>query len=192
MEIKSLVPGSILSENSFFTVKVVKPESVVVVDDYGNDLEISKDYVENILQSADYYSSEEKKTMTELADLFIRSPRVAMTVAFYKKDTNKTKKAFEAEKSEKIEEIRNAKVSDVEKLLSDLIENPISKVIPGELRVMKGRHYGDVDDLGRVHFLDMEIDKDSERAATDGRMRQVDPRTIQYIIVHKVKYSLKK
>ena len=190
MKANQLKKGSILSETSFFVVKEVNSNGITVLDDFSNEITIGNEYVEKVLSSADLFDKEEKKTMTELADLFINSPRIAMTVAFFKKDTAKTKKAYDAEKQAKIDEISNAKVSDVPRLLSDLIENPISKVIPGELRVMKGRHYGHVDDLGRVNFVDMEQDKGS-KPDFDARMRQVDPRTIQYIIVGGVKYSLK-
>lgn len=191
MDIKQLKEGSILSETSFFIVQKIGDSGIEVKDDNGNVLGISKQYVEQILNSADIFEKEEKKTMTELAELLITSPRIAMTVAFHKKDVEKTKKAWEAEKKSKIDEINNAKLTDTPALLNDLIENPISKVIPGELRVMKGRHYGEVDDLGRVKFVDMEIAQ-SVVGATDGRFRLVDPRTISYIIVDGVKYSLKK
>lgn len=188
--LKNLKKGSILSETSFYIVKEVRRNSVDVVDDLGNDLQIGVEYVNAVLSSADYFEKEEKKNMTELADLFINSPRVAMTVAFYKKDVAKTKKAYEAEVNAAIAQVQNAKVSEVEGLLRNLVVNPISKVIPGDLRVMKGRHYGNIDDLGRVHFVDMEQDKGT-KADYDARMRQIDTRTIQYIIVNKVKYSLK-
>jgi len=187
MKLAQLKTGSILSETSFYVVKEVKKGSIVVIDDNKNEISIGDKYVEAILASADIFDKEEKKSMTELAELFIGSPRIAMTVAFMKKSTEKTKKAYEAEKAAKITEIQNARVSDVPALLNTLIENPITKTIPGELRVMKGRHYGELDDLGRMHFVDMEL------PITDAssRIRQVDPRTIQYIIVGGTKYSLK-
>lgn len=187
MKTSLLKKGSVLSETSFYVVKEIHVGKVIVTDDAGREITIGDKYVEQVLASADSFSSEEKKSMTELAELFINSPRIAMTVAFMKKDTAKTKKAYEAEKAAKILEIQNAKVSQVEKLLNDLIENPITKVIPGELRVMKGRHYGELDDLGRVKFVDMELPSNDPSS----RIRQVDPRTIQYLIVNDVKYTLK-
>ena len=126
----------------------------------------------------------------KLADILVNSPRIAMTVAYITKATEKTKKDFDAEKNAKIAEIQNASLKNASSLLSDLIENPITRAIPGKLRVMKGRHYGHVDDLGRVHFIDMELKKDATKDY-DTRSRQVDPRTIQYLIVNKVKYTLK-
>lgn len=191
MKTSNLKKGSILSETSFYVVEGFEGAAIVVVTDNGQKVRISNQYVENVLSSADSFEKEEQKTMTELADLFIGSPRVAMTVAFFKKDTAKTKKVYEAEKSAVIERIQNAKISEVPALLNDLIENPLSKMIPGELRVMKGRHYGNVDELGRIQFTDMELTKEAGKDY-DSRLRQVDPRTIQYIIVGDVKYSLKK
>lgn len=190
VNIKDLKKGSILSENSFFVVEKVIKNGVIVKDEFGNEVEIGKEYVENLLASADSCQTESKVTVTELADIVKNNPRIAMTVAFYKKDVTKTKKVYNAEVNEAIEKVRNAKVSEVEPLLRDLVENPISKVIPGELRVMKGRHYGHIDDMGRLHFVDMEQVQDPKRS-DDSRMRQVDPRTLQYVIVNNVKYSLK-
>lgn len=189
MDINKLTKGSILSESSYFIVNEIFNYKIEVIDDYGRLLSINKEYVKEILISADIYSIEEKKTMTELAELFIASSRIAMTVAFYKKDEPKTKKSYEAEKTAKIEEIQNAKISDVPRLLNDLIENPISRIIPGELRVMKGRHYGNVDELGRIQFVDMEKERGNKEY--DERVRLVDPRTISYLIINNVKYSLK-
>lgn len=195
MKTSNLKVGSILSESSFFVVNKVNKTSVDVTDDLGNKLEIGLPYVEAVMNSADIFEKEEKKNMTELADLFITSPRVAMTVAFFKKDTPKTQKAYKAEVDSAIDKVTNAKVSDVPGLMRDLIENPLSKVIPGELRVMKGRHNGFVDDLGRIHFTDMELPKEIKQTKDginyDTRKREVDPRTIQYLIIAGTKYSLK-
>lgn len=194
-KVKTLKTGSILSETSFFVVKKVNVKDITVIDDLGNELTIGNPYVEAVLNSADYAEKEEKKTMTELAELFINSARIAMTVAFFKKDTAKTQKAYKAEVESAIEKVTNAKVSDVPGLLRDLIENPLSKVTPGDLRVMKGRHNGFVDELGRIHFIDMELPKEiketKEGVKYDTRKREVDPRTIQYLIINGTKYSLK-
>jgi len=182
--------GSILSETSFYVVKEVKSDVVIVTDDFGHEITLGKKYVDQITVSADWYDSEEPKSMTELAEIFINSPRIAMSVSFITKSTEKSKKEFESEKASKIQEIQNASLSSASALLSDLIENPITKIIPGHLRVIKGRHYGKVDDLGRIHFIDMELGRDATKTY-DTRSRQVDPRTLQWLIVNGVKYFLK-
>ena len=48
---------------------------------------------------------------------------------------------------------------------------------------MKGRHNGEMNNLGRIGFIDMED--------TKGFLKQVDPRTIEYVIVDDIKYTLK-
>jgi|SRR6478736_753032 len=190
MKLTNLKPGSILSETSFYVVKTVNKGQIDVVDDHGNPVTIGDKYAEQILVCADYYEKEEKKTSTELADLFINSPRIAMTVCFITKGKEKTKTAYEAEKKAKIDEIQNASLANATKLLNDLIEHPITRSIPGGERVMKGRHYGHVDEFGRIHFTDMEIAQDKSKDY-DVRKREVDPRTIQWLIINKVKYSHK-
>lgn len=175
--------GDIFSEASFYKVTGITANSIEF-ELNGENVTIGKDYVDKVLQSGDSFTSTEKKNKTELADLFINSSRVALTVAFYKQDKPKTKKLFNQEKADAIQKIQNAKVSEVEGLLSDLIDNPILPYTPGELRVMRGYHFGSKDDLGRITFTDMD--------ATDGHTRLVDPRTIQYVVVGGVKYELKK
>jgi hypothetical protein len=187
--------GTILSETSFYVVEDLRNDKIIVRDDLGNKITMGEPYVNQICVSADSFETEEKKSMTELAEIFINSPRIAMTVAFYKKDVEKTKTTYNKEVADAISQVQNAKVSEVEGLLKKLIETPISRVIPGELRVMKGRHHGHIDELGRVHFIDMELPKQlkvSQDGSTyDTRKREVDPRTIQWLIVNKVKYILK-
>lgn len=190
MKANNLKKGAILSESSFFVVKEVQTKAVVMTDDLGNEITIGNEYVEKVLNSADYFEKEEKKTMTELADIFINSPRIALTACFIKKDTAKTKKVYELEVQEAISRVQNAKVGDISKIMLDIIERPISRLIPGGERIIRGRHYGHVDELGRIHFIDMELPKD-ESKDYDVRKREVDPRTLQFVIVNKVKYNLK-
>lgn len=186
-----LGPGSILSEASFYVVQKIVGDKVIVHDDFGHEITLSQRYVNEITVNADAYTSEEKKSMTELGEIFVNSPRIAMTVAYITKGTEKTKKEYDAEKKAKIDEIVNATLKNTPALLSDLIDNPITREIPGKLRVMKGRHYGNQEtSTGRVHFIDMELKKDPTKDY-DTRTRQVDPRTIQWLIVNKVKYTLK-
>lgn len=190
MNIKALKPGSILSESSFFVVERLEKDAIIVKDDNNNEIKIGNKYVEQVLNSGDLFDSEEKKNMTQLAEIFLNSTRIAMTVCFVKKDTEKTKKAYTAEVNNAISRVKTASIGEVEKLVLDLIENPISKTIPGGERIMKGRHYGNIDDLGRVSFIDMEIA--SNPSKPESRIRQVDPRTIQWLIVNGVKYTLTK
>lgn len=184
--------GSVLSETQFYTVQNVKSNGdVVVFNETNQEITLGKQYVQQLCNSAEEFTKVEAATKTQLADILLKNSNIAMTVAFYKTSTEKSAKAYKAEKQAAIDKITNATVKEVPSLLEELIENPITKIIPGDLRIMVGRHHGNVDDLGRVQFIDMEADKGT-RADWDGRNRQVDPRTLQYIIVAGVKYELKK
>ena len=184
-------PGSILSETSFYVVQSLSRDGKVnVKDDLGHEITLSERYVKEICSRADEYITEESKTRTEMQEILLSNPRMAMTVAYVTQSSEKTKKDYESEKRDKIDQITNASLSSAARLLEDLIDNPITREIPGKLRVIKGRHYGHQDTNGRVSFIDMEIQRDPSKDY-DTRTRLMDPRTIQWMIVNKVKYILK-
>lgn len=174
--------GEIFSESNFYKLEdILANGDVEVIDDKTNEkITLSKKYAEFMLSSASNFIKEEKKNKTELAEIFLANSRIAMTVCFLKQ----VKEADVV--SEILTEMQNAKLSDIEKA----IKKGVKKAITGEERVMVGRHYGEINELGRVHFVDMEVVKDLTKSY-DVRLRQVDPRTIIYLIVNNIKYSLK-
>lgn len=184
-KVQSLKQGSILSESSYYVVKEVDAQYVWAYmngDTTKQPIRLGKTYVEDFIKSADFFETEETCNQTEVIQKIMANPRTAMSIYFKKQDEKKKVKDFTAEKAAKIAEIRNAKVSDVEKLLSDLIDNPITQTIPGQMRLIKGYHNGTTDERGRIQFVDME-DKNI--------LKGVDPRTIQYFIANGVKTSVK-
>lgn len=183
-EFKKLEVGNVLSETQYYTVEKIKGNNIQLGMDGGESIIVEKGYVEAFLSSANQFKSTEKKTKTELAELFINSPRIAMTVCFFKQDKPKTKKKYKEELAAQAEVVKNDFLNNGISAIETALANPIKDYTPGELRAMIGRHYGVVDDLGRVTFVDMEI-------KSGMNTRQVDPRTIQYIIVDDVKYELK-
>ena len=60
----------------------------------------------------------------------------------------------------------------------------------GEERVLRGYLLKSETGLGRSVVVDLDIDKDSN-VKYDNRQRQVDHRTLKYIIMHDTKYVLK-
>ena len=114
----------------------------------------------------------------------------AGTVNAQQKQEAKKAGDYKKEVKDAIEKVQNAKVSEVEKLLTNLITNPIEKLLPAEERTAIGRHYGVTNEFGRYPFIDMGKEKGTN-PAHDGRQIQVDPRTLQFVIVDKVKYKLK-
>ena len=190
---KQVKVGEILSETAFYVVsKVERNGNINVVDDLGNQITLSKAYVDSdILNSAESFTSVEEKTATELAELFLTSPRIAMSVEFLKKDTPKTKTALKKEIAEWTENVKNEFMSKGISAIEKYATEPVLPYTPGKARVMKGRHYGGADEFGRVTFIDMEQSK-GDNPAHDGRMRQVDPRTLISLVIAGVKYTKKK
>jgi hypothetical protein len=179
--------GNIYSMTSYWTVEEVKRSSVVLTDIRGNKAEASFDALKEAFVSGDDFSSEEKITKTDLNNLIIATKNTAMTINYNKIGQNKTDKAFKVEKEAKVLEIKNARVSDVDRLLNDLIENPITRTIPGENRTIRGYHQGVMNSNGYLEFIDMEsTDKTGLYVP-----KQVNIREIQYAILNNVKYTIK-
>lgn len=174
--------GNILSESQFYIVEAVNSDgSLVVMDDNNNKIQLSKEYATKLLQSAHTFTEEKKISKTELAEVFTVNTRIAMTVCFFK----------QVKEADVTAEIMKAYEGSTIKTMEAAIKKAVKKGLEGEERVMIGRHYGVTDDFGRVHFVDMEVAQDSSKTY-DVRQRLVDPRTLQYIIVNNVKYSIKK
>lgn len=182
-QFSELKEGSILGESQYYVVEKIVGERVQVKAGDGHVV-LDKKYVETYLNSAEQFTKKEEITKTGLADLFINNPRIVMTVAFVKQDKPKTIKAYKAEIEEQAKKVQEDLLKRGIVAVTEALSNPISKVIPGELRIMRGRHYGEIDEFGRIQFTDMDI--------TEGTpIRAVDPRTIQYLIVNDTYYKLK-
>lgn len=170
MEIKE---GLILSETQFYKVAKVVGDKVQLTNDEGTNIVVDKNYIEKCTNSADNVVKTEKVNKTQLAEKFLSSSRTALTVCY-------TKQVDPKDVASKIVGITTEAQAKV----------VAKSLVQGEERVMKGRHYHSVDDFGRVHFIDMEIEKDSSKSY-DVRQRLVDPRDIKWLIVDNVKYVRK-
>lgn len=182
---KFIKAGSILSEFQIYKVKSVNQSNrtVDVTDSNNNVIELPFKYVDDILTSADYFEKTVKKTVTELAALVINNPRVAMTVGFTKKGKELSDTAYRKKIAEAVAKVKDAKVSEIDALVTNMMTNPIRKSEEGEFRHMKGTSAGTLNDLGRINFFDAE--------APASIVKQVDPRTIDYVILNKVRYEHK-
>ena len=186
MNVQDLQKGEVLAETAFYEATGL----AILKNDNDREVKIGAKYVEELLESADYFEREEELNQTDLITKFAEGKRLPMTVHFVKKQEAKKAGDYKKEVKDAIEKVQNAKVSEVEKLLTNLITNPIEKLLPDEERTAIGRHYGVTNEFGRYPFIDMGKEKGTN-PAHDGRQIQVDPRTLQFVIVDKVKYKLK-
>lgn len=185
MKTKNLKVGEVLSETQFYKVEEVKGDKITLKNDYGTIITVDKDYAEKCLKSAEQFEKVEKVSRTELVNIFMNSTNRAITVCFNKqlKSTDAQKAMYElyANKDGKLvsEEVFKTKVDEL-----------LKSVITGKERIMIGRHYGVVGEFGRVNFIDMEAEKDPEKTY-ETRVKQVDPRTLNFVIVDNIKYEVK-
>ena len=141
------------SETQFYTEIKRTGGKVQLQNQNGENIIVEESYLD-LLNSTDRFDKTEKATMTELSGIIRESPNRAMSICYQKVDKPKTKKAFKEEKESKIKEIQSAKVSEVETLLSNLIDNPILDYIPGEMRLIKGYNPGGIgDNMGSLILL---------------------------------------
>jgi hypothetical protein len=171
------------SETQFYKEVKRAGNRVQLVNQKGENIIVEKEYLD-VINSHDRVKTEEKISQTDIFNIIMANPKTVMSVYYQTKDEKKLVRDLKAEKDAKIKEIQSAKVSDVEKLLSDLIDNPILTFTPGKMRLMKGYHFGHQDERGRIQFKDME-------EVNPELLKGVDPRTLEYAIVNNIKYVKK-
>lgn len=185
VKFKSLKEGEKLSETQHYSVVKIKGEKVQLRNDFGEDIVVDSAYVEKCLLSASQYDSEKTVNKTEAAQMFLANPGIVLTVNFNTKVDEKEVKSSLYE----LYPNKGGKIlseADFKKKVNEALKG----VVTGKERTMVGRHFGELNDLGRVNFIDMEEERDFTKIY-DNRQRQVDPRTINWMIIKGVKYNVK-
>lgn len=179
-DFKKLKAGTKLSESSYYTVEKVSGDEAQLLTDTGDNVVIDKLYIEKLMITADQFTKTEILNRTDAIQKFLANPGIVMTVNFNKqvKDTDV------------ITEITSAYENSTPKTFEDAVKKAIKKGMQGEERTMVGRHFGELNEFGRVNFIDMEAPSAAGKSY-DSRLRQVDPRTINWFIVKEVMYKVK-
>jgi hypothetical protein len=173
--------GEVLSEQQFYTVEKITGNRVTLRTDAGTKIEVDSAYVNKHLQSASQYTSKQECTRTFAAEIFMASTGRAITV-------NYNKQVKEDDVAERMLDVYNTSPTATKARAN--FKKAVKEALVGEERTMVGRHYGEVTNMGRVQFVDMEAYADTS-SNYDNRLRQVDPRTINWLIVDGVKYIVK-
>lgn len=205
VNLREIEVGDIFSEESHYVVKEVKSGSVVFKHlESGKTVNLSNEYVYNMLNTSDQYEKEVKVTREDKKDgtpgirtIFegIKSSEV-FTVVFKKQDKAKTKKQFESEKEaqrmEAISMIDKAKrqkksmATAYKEALEFVQSNPIKDYTEGEDRVLRGFKIQFVSRDGKYRCMDMDIEKTEK----DTGERLVNINTISQLIYNGVKYTV--
>jgi len=180
-----LKPGEVLSETSYYVVRSINKsskEAIVTPSGGGSDVIIGHDYLENLVRSADYFETEEKKSRTDVLETITSHIGMACSVYFRKQSKSKTKKAFKEDIEQWKEEAKTSFMNNGISGLDSFAVNSVKDFIPGEMRLIKGYYTGAKTEHGRLLFYDC------EEPNPDRALKQVDPRTVEYTIVDKVKH----
>lgn len=179
-EFKKLKPGEVLSETQYYKVQKIAGNKVQLKNDFGEDIVVDSNYVDKCLTSAEQAPKETFVNKTEAANLLLANPYVVMT-ACYKK---------QVKEADVVKQILDAYAGSTPKSIEAVIKQAVKAGLQGEERVIVGRHMGTQDDFGRVNFVDMNLDK-GVKPDYDARLRLVDPRTLNWLILRGTKYIVK-
>lgn len=177
---KKLVKGEVLSEQQFYRVEVISGDKIQIRNDHGTLITVDAGYVNACLTSASQFTDTKAVSKTEAATVFLASTGVAITVNFNK----------QVKEADVIKEIMGAYEDSTPKGMETAVKKAVKKALGGEERTMTGYYHGAPNEFGRVNFVDMEVAQEKGKDY-DTRLRQVDPRTLNWFIVRGVKYTVK-
>lgn len=206
IDLSKIKKGDVFSEESHYIVEDFCGDKIIFHHLEGDEnVFLGKTYVEKFLNTSDQFhetvevTREDKKDGTPgIRTIFegIKSSEV-FTVVFKKQDKAKTKKQFleerEAQRTEAIALIDRAKkqkksMAEAYKIALEFVQNnPITDVIEGEKRTLRGFKLQFVSRDGKYRCLDMDI----ERTDKETGERLVNINTIEQLIYNGVRYIVK-
>jgi hypothetical protein len=167
-EAKKIKVGSVFSRHSFGKVMAIDTHNgmMTIQNSNGDSWSIGAQIMEKEFSFAEQFESEETVSRTRIIELLTDNPRTAMTIQFNKKpDPKKIAKELEGGKTGTAKDW-TAKVKSL---------------LQGDERTMIGYHVCSFDEHRRLRFNE-----------TDKGQRLVDPRTLNWMIVDCVKYTVGK
>lgn len=172
-KVSKLKVGDKWSRLSYGTVVVNRVGEVIIQNEKGKGWCVGASIFEDEFDTIQH-TSVENITRTEMSTIVMKSARVIMSVTFRKKPDPKVLV------KQIIDMIANPDAYKTKAKISKAIKEPTA----GKKRTMIGRHDGYMNEQGRIDFIDMEVTNGSP-------LRQIDPRTIEEVVVGGVLYRLK-
>lgn len=169
---KKFAIGQYLSQSAYLTVKAIEGNKILVENQFGNLMHVSRDILEK-MESASHFAKEQPMNMTELAELLENCGDNVFTVSF-KKQVNQERV------QEKLLE------TNIKELKDKIFLSQFTKeLIEGEECTMVCHLIKSESSLGRSTVIDL-------TTTHANKFRQVDHRSINFLITQNVKYVLKK
>lgn len=169
-----------LSETQYYKVVSKTATSATVKNERGFQLTISDGIIAEGIYTANQILETKEVTRTQLIEIFSQAGDTVFTVNY-----NKQPKAEDI--NDAIESANKGKILPI-KDLKALVKNAYK----GEERTLVGYLIKVETGFGRSMVIDLEADASKSTADWDSRIRQVDHRTLNWLIWKNVKYIVKK
>ena len=182
-DVSSLQVGEFMSETQYYKVVDIIGDnpnrSVLVENERGMKFSISADIVEEGIFSASQAAEVVELTRTELIEVFKHVGDTVFTVCF-----NKQPAADEINTA--IESLNKGKIVSIKEM-----KKTVKEAFKGEERVLTGYLISTETGYGRSMVIDLALSR-GDNPNWDSRIRQVDHRTLSWLISKNVKYIIKK
>lgn len=177
-QISQLKAGSVLSETQYYEVLGVDHhnERVLVVNERGKEMQIGFTIIEEGTYSAEQFTETVELNRTDLIKKFTECGDTIFTVNYHKKPDIKDINAA-------IDSLNDGKILPIKKM-----KEIIANVYKGEERTLTGYSMSTETGFGRSKVIDMTIKYKPSDKGYDNRIREVDHRTLNYLIYKNVKY----
>jgi len=177
---KELKVGNKLSETQYYSVVKIVGDKIQLVNGIEQNIVVDKAYVEECLISGEQFTKEEKVTKTDLTNMFLANPNVVFTVSFNK----------QVKEADVVKEIMETYGDSTPKTMETAVKKAVKRALAGEERILVGYHTGVQDEFGRISAIDMNLEKTVGKDY-DTRLRLVDPRQLNFLILKGTKYIVK-
>lgn len=167
--------GDVYSRHSFGkVVEIDRYRGMATIENSnGNKWSIGLDVLELEFTIAEQFDSEENLSRTALIELMKTFPRTAMTV-------NYNKKVVPNDNADEILNLINEAIKTGKAPTKQAVRKLANAQQVGPERTMVGFHANSFDEHGRLKFQE-----------SDKGQRLVDPRTINWAIIQRIKYIVK-
>lgn len=178
--VEALQQGDFLFASHHYQVTAVTENDVIVKTDQGKTFELKKDFVASEFFSAGQFFVEETLPRTDIINILIKAHSSVFTVNFNKQ--LKPKELREGILAE-LQAANHKECTD--KALQSAVQKALREGLKGEERTLTGTLVQVDTDLGRSKVVDLAIAPDKHR------LRLVDHRSINWLILRGVKYNVK-
>lgn len=172
--------GQFLSETQYYKVLDRVGTMIEVENERGFTFSINENIVEEGIFSADQFGEEIKVSRTELINIFTSVGDTVFTVNYHTQP--------------KAEDVNDAIASANKGKIIPITElqKIVKEAYKGRERTLTGYMINVETGFGRSTVIDLEADKSKTTDNWDSRLRQVDHRTLNWLIYQNKKYIVKK